>query len=72
MVKFHGLCDGKVMVKKRTFFGFCVEMSFFCINFILVSLVEFKKKKRLINCVKSTQIISFLWFSGYRSSILFR
>ena len=34
MVKFHGLCDDKRMVRKRNFFGFCVEMSNFFANFL--------------------------------------
>ena len=25
MVRFHGLCDGKIMVRKMVFFSFCVE-----------------------------------------------
>ena len=29
MVRFHGLCDGKRMVGKQFFFGFCVEVSSF-------------------------------------------
>ena len=29
MVRFYGLCDGNIMVKKRNFFGFCVKMSSF-------------------------------------------
>ena len=29
MVRFYGLCDGKIMVRKTSFFGFCVEMSIF-------------------------------------------
>ena len=29
MVGFYGLCDGKIMVRKRSFFGFCAEMSNF-------------------------------------------
>ena len=27
MVRFHGLCDGKIMLKKNS--SFCVEMSIF-------------------------------------------
>ena len=28
MVRFHGFCDGKIMVKQNEiFYGFCVEMS---------------------------------------------
>ena len=29
MVRFYGLCDGKIMVRKTIFSGFCVEMSKF-------------------------------------------
>ena len=29
MVRFHGLCDGRRMVRKKIFFGFCAEMSSF-------------------------------------------
>ena len=29
MVRFYGLCDGKIIGEKRLFFGFCVEKSFF-------------------------------------------
>ena len=33
MVRFYGLCDGKIMVRKTYFFGFCVEMSSFFAKF---------------------------------------
>ena len=33
MVRFHALCDGKIMVRKTIFFGFCVEMFIFSQNF---------------------------------------
>ena len=29
MVRFYGLCDGKIMVRKLKSFSFCVEMSSF-------------------------------------------
>ena len=29
MVRFYGLCDGKIMVRKTFFFGYCGEMSSF-------------------------------------------
>ena len=34
MVRFYGLCDGKIMVQKRIFFGFCVEMFIFFAKFL--------------------------------------
>ena len=29
MVRFHGLCDGKRMVRKTIIFAFCMKMSSF-------------------------------------------
>ena len=29
MVRFYGLCDGKIMVKKQNFLNFCVKRSSF-------------------------------------------
>ena len=29
MVRFHGLCDGKRMVRKTIVFAFCMKMSIF-------------------------------------------
>ena len=49
MVRFYGLCDGKIMVRKTIFFGFCVEMSsFFRKNFGARYLIV--KYQRLITC----------------------
>ena len=49
MVRFHGLCDGKIMVRKKIFFRFCNEMStIFRKNFGARYLIF--KYHRLIKC----------------------
>ena len=43
MVSFQDLCDGKIMVRKKIFFGFCVEMPcFFAKNLSASSSIEKK------------------------------
>ena len=61
MVRFYGLCDGKIMVRKTNFFSFCVEMSnFFCKFFGGRYLII--KYHWLITCR--------LWTEGLLNSIL--
>ena len=34
MIKFHGFCQGKIMVRKMNFFEVCVDMSNFFANIL--------------------------------------
>ena len=36
MVRFHGLCDGKIMVKKTIFFGFFAKILARSIKFVKI------------------------------------
>ena len=39
MVRFYGLYDGKIMVRKTIFFSFCVKMSIFLFANILARVI---------------------------------